>query len=113
MPRARIHRNRRSLAHSPIPRYRRLFRLGPQAVSVWRGRLTGAISKCGDRRLRTLLYEAANVTLTRYKGPAPTQGLGVRDAQRSTISKARIALARRLATITHAMLRYGTEFESA
>ena len=28
---------------------------------------TGGISKCGDRRLRTLLYEAANVMLTRYK----------------------------------------------
>ena len=26
------------------------------------------ISKCGDRRMRTLLYEAANVMLTRYKG---------------------------------------------
>jgi transposase len=30
---------------------------------------SGGISKCGDRRLRTLLYEAANVMLTRYKGP--------------------------------------------
>ena len=29
---------------------------------------TGSISKCGDRRVRTLLYEAANVMLTRYKG---------------------------------------------
>jgi len=31
---------------------------------------TGSISKCGDRRVRTLLYEAANVMLTRYKGLA-------------------------------------------
>jgi len=29
---------------------------------------TGSIAKCGDRRVRTLLYEAANVMLTRYKG---------------------------------------------
>jgi transposase len=29
---------------------------------------TSGISKCGDRRVRTLLYEAANVMLTRYKG---------------------------------------------
>ena len=29
---------------------------------------TGGISKCGDGRVRTLLYEAANVMLTRYKG---------------------------------------------
>jgi hypothetical protein len=29
---------------------------------------TGSISKVGDRRVRTLLYEAANVMLTLYKG---------------------------------------------
>jgi transposase len=28
----------------------------------------GSISKVGDQRVRTLLYEAANVMLTRYKG---------------------------------------------
>ena len=28
----------------------------------------GSISKCGDRRVRTLLCEAANVMLTRYRG---------------------------------------------
>jgi len=28
----------------------------------------GGISKCGDRRVRTLLYEAANVMLTHFKG---------------------------------------------
>ena len=39
----------------------------------------GGISKCGDRRVRTLLYEAANVMLTRYKGQL--KGLGVRDRQ--------------------------------
>ncbi len=42
---------------------------------------TGSISKCGDRRVRTLLYEAANVMLTRYKGSAEAQGLGLRDRQ--------------------------------
>ena len=29
---------------------------------------TGSISKCGDRRARTLLYEAANVMLTAIRG---------------------------------------------
>jgi len=33
--------------------------------------------------------------------------------KRSTIRKAWIALARRLAIITHAMLRHGTEFKAA
>jgi transposase len=28
---------------------------------------TGGISKCGDRRVRTLLHEAANVMLTRAR----------------------------------------------
>ena len=32
-------RDRRSFAHPPIPRHRRLFGLGPQAVSVWGNRL--------------------------------------------------------------------------
>ena len=41
----------------------------------------GSISKCGDRRVRTLLYEAANVMLTRYKRPTQAQGLGLRHRQ--------------------------------
>jgi hypothetical protein len=41
----------------------------------------GGISKCGDRRVRTLLYEAGNVVLTRYKGPAQAEGLGLRHRQ--------------------------------
>jgi transposase len=70
---------------------------------------SGSISKCGDRRLRTLLYEASNVMLTRYKGPLKLKDWAF--AKRSTMRKARIALARRLAIIVHAMLRHGTEFK--
>jgi transposase len=65
---------------------------------------TGSISKCGDRRVRTLLYEAANVMLTRYKGPLKLKDWAFAIAKRSTMRKARIALARRLAIIMHAML---------
>jgi transposase len=74
---------------------------------------TGSISKCGDRRVRTLLYEAANVMLTRYKGPLKLKDWAFAIAKRSTMRKARIALARRLAIIMHAMLRHGTEFKPA
>jgi transposase len=74
---------------------------------------TGSISKCGDRRLRTLLYEAANVMLTRYKGPLKLKDWAFAIAKRSTMRKARIALARRLAIIMHAMRRHGTEFRMA
>jgi transposase len=74
---------------------------------------TGSISKCGDRRVRTLLYEAANVMLTRYKAPLKLKDWALAIAKRSTMRKARIALARRLAIIMHAMLRHGTEFKPA
>jgi len=74
---------------------------------------TGSISKCGDRRVRTLLYEAANVMLTRYKGPLKLKDWALAIARRSTMRKARIALARRLAIIMHAMLRDGTSFIAA
>ena len=74
---------------------------------------TGSISKCGDRRMRTLLYEAANVLLTRYKGSLKLKDWALAIAKRSTMRKARIALARRLAIIMHAMLLHGTEFKPA
>ncbi len=73
---------------------------------------TGRISKCGDRRVRTLLYEAANVMLTRYRGDLALKDWALGIARRSTMRKARIALARRLAIIMHAMLRHGTEFKA-
>jgi len=73
----------------------------------------GSISKCGDRRVRTLLYEAANVMLTRYKGALKLKEWAFAIAKRSTMRKARIALARRLAIIMHAMLRNGGEFSPA
>ena len=74
---------------------------------------TGGTSKCGDRRVRTLLYEAANVMLTRYKGQLKLKDWAFAIAKRSTMRKARVALARRLAIIMHAMLRDGTEFAPA
>jgi transposase len=73
---------------------------------------TGGISKCWDRRVRTLLYEAANVMLTRYKGQLKLKDWAFAIAKRSTMRKARVALARRLAIIMQAMLRDGTEFVS-
>ena len=74
---------------------------------------TGSISTCGDRRVRTLLYEAANVMLTRCRQPLKLKAWALAIAKRSTMRKARIALARRLAIIMHAMLRQGSEFKPA
>src|SRR5207245_9089080 len=65
---------------------------------------TGSISKCGDRRMRTLLYEAANVILTRYKQPLKLKDWALAIARRSTLRKARIALARPAAITVHTRL---------
>lgn len=100
-------------------RFRRSRDLGPYLGLVPRryqsGEIdyTGSISKVGDRRVRTLLYEAANVMLTRYKGELKLKDWAFAIAKRSNMRKARIALARRLAIIMHAMLRHGTEFKPA
>ena len=61
--------------------------------------------------MRTLLYEAANVMLTRYKGALKLKDWALAIGKRSNMRKARVALARRLAIIMHSMLRHGTSFE--
>ena len=68
----------------------------PGGISPGEVDYTGGISKCGDRRVRTLLYEAANVMLTRYKGQLKLKDWAFAIAKRSTMRKARVALARRL-----------------
>jgi len=73
----------------------------------------GSISTIGDRRVRTLLYEVANVMLTRFKGALKLKHWALAIARRSNMRKARIALARRLAIIMHAMFKHGTEFKPA
>ena len=89
------------------------FGLVPRRYQSGEVDYTGSISKCGDRRVRTLLYEAANVMLTRYKGTLKLKDWALAIGKRSTMRKARVALARRLAIIMHAMLRDGTSFKPA
>src|SRR5579863_9112145 len=82
------------------------------AISRAKATTSGASRNAGTRRVRTLLYEAANVMLTRYKGQLKLKDWAFAIARRSTMRKAKVALARRLAIIMHAMLRDGTEFAS-
>jgi transposase len=89
------------------------FGLVPRRYQSGEVDYTGSISRCDDRRVRTLLYEAANVMLTRYKGPLKLKDWAVAIGKRSTMRKARVTLAHRLAIIMHAMLRHGTEFKPA
>jgi transposase len=72
---------------------------------------TGRISKCGDKMLRSYLYEAANVLLTRVAKWSTLKSWGVRLAKRSGLRKAKVAVARKLAVILHRMWIEGTEFK--
>jgi transposase len=72
---------------------------------------TGRISKCGDKMLRSYLYEAANVLLTRVAKWSALKAWGVRLAKRSGLRKAKVAVARKLAVILHRMWIEGTEFK--
>ncbi len=71
---------------------------------------TGRISKCGDAMLRTYLYEAANVLLTRVPKWSALKAWGIRLAKRNGLRKAKVAVARKLAVILHRMWIDGTEF---
>lgn len=71
---------------------------------------TGRISKCGDAMLRSYLYEAANVLLTRIAKWSALKAWGMRIAKRSGLRKAKVAVARKLAVILHRMWIDGTEF---
>jgi len=60
--------------------------------------------------LRSYLYEAANVLLTRVAKWSVLKALGIRLAKRSGLRKAKVAVARKLAVILHQMWVDGTEF---
>jgi transposase len=70
----------------------------------------GRISQCGDGMMRTLLYEAAQVMLTRTIKWSWLKAWAMNVAKRRGKQKAIVALARRLAVVMHRMWSDGTEF---
>jgi transposase len=71
---------------------------------------TGRISKFGDAMVRTYLFEAAGVLLTRVTRWSKLKAWGHRLWKRIGFKKAKIAVARKLAVILHRMWRDGTDF---
>ena len=71
---------------------------------------TGHISRCGDRLLRSYLFEAAGILLHRVSRWSALKAWGTRLAKRIGSKKATVAVARKLAVILHRLLRDGTEF---
>src|SRR6056297_459703 len=68
----------------------------------------GHISRRGDRHVRSLLYEAAMVILTRSRADSDLRTWGLKLKERIGFKRAAVAVARKLAVIMHAMLRADT-----
>ena len=72
---------------------------------------TGRISKIGDAAVRTALYQAAHIMLTKpVKGCAELKSWAMRIAKRAGYRKAKVALARKLAVIMHRMFADAATF---
>src|SRR5215217_3402409 len=86
------------------------FGLTPRKYQSGEIDVTGRISKIGDAGVRTMLYEAANVILTRPVKGSALKSWAARLARRAGLRKAKVALARKLAVILHRMLADGRPF---
>lgn len=93
-----------------------------RSVGAWLGLTTrryqsgqvdydGHISRRGDRHVRSLLYEAAAVMLSRSSAESELRSWGLRLKERLGFKRAAVALARKLAVTMHAMLRSGEPFD--
>ena len=86
------------------------FGLTPRKYQSGELDVTGAISRRGDRMVRTALYEAASVMLTRTVRFSSLKAWAMAIARRRGTKKARVALARKLGVILHRMWTDGTSF---
>ena len=71
---------------------------------------SGRISKRGDGAMRTLLFEAANVLITRVRRFSPLKAWAMRLAARKGFKKAAVAAARKIAVVMLRLWRDGTSF---
>ncbi len=97
-------RFRKSKAVGPV------LGLTPVLKESGESKRVGQISLCGDGMMRGLLYEAAQVLLTRVKKWSWLKAWAMNVAKRRGVRKAIVALARRLAVLMHRIWSDGTEF---
>jgi transposase len=88
------------------------FGLTPRKYQSGETDVTGRISKIGDAGVRTALYEAANIVLTRPVKGSALKSWAARIAARAGMRKAKVALARKLAVVLHRMLADGKPFSA-
>ena len=86
------------------------FGLTPKRYQSGATDVTGGISRVGDALVRTALYEAANVMLTRAGRFSSLKRWALEVAKRRGLKRAKVALARKLAAILHRMWVDGSDF---
>jgi transposase len=86
------------------------FGLTPKRYQSGETDVTGGISKVGDAMVRTALYEAANVMLTRTSRVSALKRWAVEVAKRRGAKRAKVALARKLAGVLHRMWANAADF---
>ena len=87
------------------------FGLTPRVYQSGEIDRAGQISKCGDRMLRHLLYEAASALMTRTRKWPRLRAWGVSVAKRRGVKRATVAVARKLAVIMHRIWVTGDQFD--
>jgi transposase len=91
-----------------------LFGLTPKKYQSGETDYSGRISKLGDASVREALYEAAHIMLIKpIRGCAQLKSWAMRIARRAGMSKAKVALARKLAVIMLRMLKDNVPFNPA
>jgi transposase len=86
------------------------FGMTPKKYQSGETDITGRISKIGDKGVRTALYQAAHIILTRPVKGSALKSWAMRLAKRAGMKKAKVALARKLGVIMHRMLVDGKPF---
>jgi len=88
-----------------------LFGLVPKKYQSGERDFSGSITRTGDESVRTALYEAANVMLTRTTRFSSLKRWALEVAKRRGLKRARIALARKLGVVLHRIWVDGTTFQ--
>ena len=86
------------------------FGLTPTRYQSGETDVTGGITRVGDASVRTALHDAANALLTRAHRFSTLKRWALDVAKRRGMRRAKVALARKLATVLHRMWADGTEF---
>ena len=86
------------------------FGLTPKRYQSGETDVTGGITKIGDASVRVALHDAANALLSRVTRFSKLKRGAMDVAKRRGLRRAKVALARKLATVLHRIWADGTEF---